>query len=696
MGISRLPAHEFWLQPSTFRPSSGETFELQLQVGMDFKGEIRPFTRQRVVSLTLHSAEGRENRIEQVRTDLAPEPAGQPLRIDAPGFHLIAVDSTPSLITLEAKKFNDYLKAEGLERVIEQRNLEGSANLPGRERYVRCVKTVIRVGDRNDTGGYQSTGQRLEIVPMAPSLELPGAGVFRATLLFEGRPLEGALVRGWQRTGDQLRTLASRSDPQGGVSFALPTGGVWMFSIVHMVRLQGVPEADWGSIWGNLTVSLGEVKTASTSLPPGHALPRFDQRPGLVSPAGPESGESNLVAGPDGTLYLTWCAPGRQPRERGLYLSTLAPNERTWSDVRQVVSNPLLMENWADFASMIVGTDGTLWAQWLQSHAGEDVHGYEGWIARSKDAGSTWSTPAPLGHEFVSLAPLSGGRLIAVWLESTRPPRPPGAPRPPRVERKPGELTPPSMRLRSRLLRADGTTAADWIVDPDVCTCCQTTLTVLPGDRVFVAYRGRTSEEIRDIRRALFNGKQWAPPASLHDDGWMIPACPVNGPAADARGENVTAAWFTLAGSVPRVQAKQSFDGGATFGPALPIDLGKPIGRLDLVTLSDGSSILIWMESKSGDNAAGIYARRIFPGGQLSTAHLLADSSQARTSGFPRAAARGEGRFILSWTQPGEPTQVRVREWDSSEFGGPAPILPAVSASVSGKPEVCAPERPAN
>jgi len=434
----------------------------------------------------------------------------------------------------------------------------------------------------------------------------------------------------------------------------------------------------------------------SASPTPGPSSQRADHRPEPVSPAGPDSGESNLVAGPDGTLYLTWCAPGRQPQERGLYLSSLAPDQRSWSAARQIISTPLLMENWADFASMTVGTDGTLWAQWFQRQAGEDTHGYEGWIARSRDAGSTWSTPALLGHEFVSLAPLSGGRVIAVWLESTRPPRPPGTPRPPGVERKPGEPSPPSMRLRSHLLRADGTTAADWIVDPDVCTCCQTTLAVLPGDRVFVSYRGRTPAEIRDHRRALFDGNQWGAPSSLHDDGWMIPACPVNGPAADAKGENVTVAWFTMAGGAPRVQAKQSFDGGATFGPPLPIDLGKPIGRVDLVTLSDGSSILTWMESKSGDNAAGIYARRIFPGGQLSAAHLLADSSQARTSGFPRAAVRGDGRFVLSWTQPGEPTQVRVREWDPSEFGGAVPLLPAVTAPDSVKPEFCPTEKSAN
>ena len=30
--------------------------------------------------------------------------------------------------------------------------------------------------------------------------------------------------------------------------------------------------------------------------------------------------------------------------------------------------------------------------------------------------------------------------------------------------------------------------------------------------------------------------RTWTPSATLKDDGWKIAACPVNGPAADARG----------------------------------------------------------------------------------------------------------------------------------------------------------------
>lgn len=373
---------------------------------------------------------------------------------------------------------------------------------------------------------------------------------------------------------------------------------------------------------------------------------------------GPDTGEPSLHRGLDGTTYLTYVGPGRADDERALWLATLAPSATAWSTPRRVVSSPLLMENWADFATLTVATDGTFWAQWFQRRPGEDAHGYDGWFARSTDAGATWTTPAPLGHEFVSLAPLSGGRVLAVWLESTHVhnPNTPHVghdPAAPHSSREPHVLTAPSMRLAARLLAHDGSTLENWIVDPDVCTCCQTSVASLPDDRVLVTYRGHTPDEIRDNCVALFTGTAWTEPYTLHDDGWKIPGCPVNGPAADAHNKTTAVAWFTAAHGVPRVQAKFSPDGGATFGPPLTVDLGQPIGRVDLVMLADGSAIVSWLESGHDDTAAGLYVRRVFAEGSLSAPQLVAATSSARASGFARMATRpgNDLPVAIAWTE---------------------------------------------
>jgi hypothetical protein len=216
------------------------------------------------------------------------------------------------------------------------------------------------------------------------------------------------------------------------------------------------------------------------------------------------------------------------------------------------------------------------------------------------------------------------------------------------------------MRLAARLLGPDGNTLQDWVVDPDVCTCCQTTLALLPNDRLLVSYRGHTPAEIRDNWYARFEEGTWSAPVLLHADGWMIPGCPVNGPAADASGENTAIAWFTAANGIARVQGKFSRDGGRTFGPAVPLDLGSSMGRIDLIMLPDGTALVSSLEAKSVQNTAGIYLRTFSADGMVSHPLLVAATTQARASGFPRMALRPDGSVVLAYTEDSAGGQVRT------------------------------------
>ncbi len=405
----------------------------------------------------------------------------------------------------------------------------------------------------------------------------------------------------------------------------------------------------------------------------------------LPSPAPAASQCSNLTAAPDGTLHLTYYGPatasasGVEPAARTLWHASLSPGATAFSSPHAIITTPLLMENWADFASLAVGTDGALTAQWFQNNDSGGQHSYSGWFSRSDDGGLTWRTPAPLGKEFVALAPLSSGRTLAVWLASTRQHDPSAAPRPkrdpnaPRPPRDPNAPYAPAMKLMARLLAPDGTSLGDWTVDPDVCTCCQNTVAVLPGDRVFAAYRGHTADEIRDNKFSLFDLKSgtWTAPATLRDDGWKIPACPVNGPAADTRGPALAVAWFTAANGTPRVQSAYSANSARTFTAPVVIDLGRPMGRLETVMLGDQSALIFWMELGTAENAAGIYTRRLWPDSTLSAPQLVAASSSARSSGFPRAALRPSGQVVLSYTQTGETSQVGLLSLDPATLTRP-------------------------
>jgi uncharacterized GH25 family protein/Cu/Ag efflux protein CusF len=261
-----LRAHECWLQPSTFAPAVGAEVKLAIKVGMQFQGEAKPFSPARVQSLRSFSLAGSK--------DLHPPLDGElafATTFASPGTQVIAYDSPDSLITLESGKFQNYLREEGLDAIITQRETAGEATRPGRERYRRCVKSILQVGGKADAGYAVRTGQRLELVPLNDPAAVPAGGTIRFLLLLEGQPLTGSLVRAWHRTGDHLTTLDARSDAKGVATFALPAAGEWMLSTVHMQRTQGDSAADWESLWGNLTFALA-VPPPATGPQRGHPV----------------------------------------------------------------------------------------------------------------------------------------------------------------------------------------------------------------------------------------------------------------------------------------------------------------------------------------------------------------------------------------------------------------------------------------
>ena len=98
------------------------------------------------------------------------------------------------------------------------------------------------------------------------------------------------------------------------------------------------------------------------------------------------------------------------------------------------------------------------------------------------------------------------------------------------------------MTLRSAVIGSDGNVERS-LVDDMVCDCCQTSMTVSQGIPI-VVYRDRTKGEIRDISFSRYIDQKWTEPQPIHEDGWKINGCPVNGPNIDSFEENVVS-WFS-------------------------------------------------------------------------------------------------------------------------------------------------------
>jgi len=383
----------------------------------------------------------------------------------------------------------------------------------------------------------------------------------------------------------------------------------------------------------------------------GPFLPSPDS---LASPAGAGSTEPTLAVAPDGKVYLSWL----EPVDSSFTLKFSVFERGNWSAPRAIRTGRDFFVNWADFPSIEVwgGGNGMLAAHWLQ-RTGKGTYAYGVRISMSSDGGRTWGAPirphtdtSKTEHGFVSLW-RDGNALGAVWLDG-------------RKYSKEGHNPSNEMALASASYHPDGRVSShETILDERVCDCCQTSAAMTATGPIIV-YRDRSLDEIRDIyviRRvdvARNFLRRWTTPAPVHRDGWKIAACPVNGPAVDARGNDVAVAWFTAANDSARVKLAFSRNAGETFEAPIRVDGGTPAGRVDVALMPDGSALVTWIERIGGDTAA-VRARRVHRTGTSSAPLTIATSSAARASGFPRMAIAG-GHVMFAWTEPGRPSRVRV------------------------------------
>lgn len=373
----------------------------------------------------------------------------------------------------------------------------------------------------------------------------------------------------------------------------------------------------------------------------------------LESPAAARSGEPCLATAPDGTVWMSWF----EKLDRGFALRVARLAGEKWSRPATVAGSDSFFVNWADFPSLAALGGERLAISWPWKHGGSDAYAYDVRVAFSDDGGETWSRPliphrdgTASEHGFVSMVPRDGG-VDLVWLDgrkyAVKKPKRAGG----HEDSHDGE-----MALHAAWAGPGGALAREAEIDPRTCDCCNTSAVPVPGG-LLVAYRDRSPHEIRDISVARLEGGRWSRPATVRDDGWKSPGCPVNGPALDAAGEHVAIAWFAMAAETARVQVAFSSDGGRTFGPPVRVPASDPLGRVDVALLEDGSALVSWLDALGQD--ALLRAQRVSMRGPVGEPVTVARTSAARASGFPRMTRAG-GRVIFAWTETSPVARVRT------------------------------------
>jgi hypothetical protein len=212
------------------------------------------------------------------------------------------------------------------------------------------------------------------------------------------------------------------------------------------------------------------------------------------------------------------------------------------------------------------------------------------------------------------------------------------------------------MQLRATTLSSAGRPGGERVIDTRVCECCGTALAATSRG-LLVAFRDRDKDERRDISLARYESGRWTEPYPLHRDGWILRGCPVNGPALDAAGSTVAAAWFTGAQDSARVLVAFSTDGGAGFGE--PVDAGgiEPLGRTSIALLADGSAVVSWLEQRGREVV--LESRRVSRDGRRGPIRALATLPAIRGAGVPRVM-RDHDRLVFAWTEPGAVRRIRT------------------------------------
>lgn len=314
--------------------------------------------------------------------------------------------------------------------------------------------------------------------------------------------------------------------------------------------------------------------------------------------------------------------------------------EGAWTEPQNIASDSTWFVNWADYPSIIAQNGELVAAHWLNKVQG-GTYAYHINMALYNE--NEWGTPftphqdsTATEHGFVSMQPASDSTYMAVWLD--------GRQTEGRSDHEYMDID-KAMTLHAGLISSNTGVVEEFLVDDAICDCCNTAIT--KTDRGFIAaYRDRTENEIRDIYTSSFIDGEWKEPKAVHNDGWEIAACPVNGPSIDAENETVAVAWFTGADGTPSVKLALSDNYGDSYREPIILDDRSPSGRVD-VAISDQKIWVSWLTSHENNNSLEVRSFN-FDGAQIDSL-AIPGLSNGRSIGFPQISEYNEG-LIVAYT----------------------------------------------
>jgi len=251
-----LFAHDMWIEPTTFGPAVGQIVGVRLRVGQDLLGDPLARSAALINQFIVEDAGGRKPVVGRDGSD----PAGF-LRVATPGLLVVGYYSNPSEVELDAAKFNQYLKDEGLDAVAAMRARRNETGAKAHELFSRCAKSLVLSGPPGQAQGDRLLGFTLELLAERNPYMLRDGERLPVRLMYQNRPLEGALVVAMNRLNPSEKVTA-RTGKDGRVRLPLRSGGMWLIKAVHMIPAPAGSNAEWASFWASLTFEQQTINTA--------------------------------------------------------------------------------------------------------------------------------------------------------------------------------------------------------------------------------------------------------------------------------------------------------------------------------------------------------------------------------------------------------------------------------------------------
>lgn len=338
----------------------------------------------------------------------------------------------------------------------------------------------------------------------------------------------------------------------------------------------------------------------------------------------------------DGSLSLSWISSNEGEKST---LNFSQFKDGKWVNPQTMATGSDWFVNWADFPAHAINEDLILSSYLKKSDSG--TYTYDVILSLQKLSGEKIKEDFLLHtdgvkaeHGFVSIIPNHNQGFFITWLDGRN-----------TVEKDLGGHHKP-MTIRFAQITNKGDIINESELDSVTCDCCQTSIAVTNNGPV-VVYRDRSEKEIRDIYIARNINGIWEVPTPIHNDGWEINGCPVNGPKVAFNSNNLAVSWFTVSNEKPTVNLSFSKSNGASFGNPIKINDNVAIGRVDVAFLNPQEVLVSYIE---GDDV-GTYLRikKVSIDGKVSAPITISKIDGGRSTGVPQLEILNNEIFIV-WT----------------------------------------------